>query len=103
MKKLFPNLQEESDMIQKQYLLLNERVTFEELIDNIRILQEEGEMPSIWYEVYEYFKQETQWQQKLQNALEALTYTNIPHNLTKENVEHLYGNTMQTSVSKLEQ
>lgn len=102
-KKLFPHLQEQSDMIQKRYLLLNERVTFEELIENIRILQEEGEMPNIWYEVYTYFKQQPQWQQKLGNALEALTYTNIPHNLTKENVEHLYGNTMQTSVSKLEQ
>lgn len=35
--------------------------------------------------------------------MKAINYTNIPEKINKENIEKLYGKTMKTSVSKLEQ
>lgn len=103
LKKIFPKIKEESDIVSKNYELLNEKVTFEELIENLRNLKEEGNMPNMWYNVYQYFRNSPKWNEKLKASLEAIQYTNLPHNLSKENVDKLYGNTMQTSVSKLEQ
>ena len=56
----------------------------------------------MWYEIYQYYKKEANWQEKLPKDLQALAYTNLPQKLQKENVDKLYGNTLATSVSRLE-
>ena len=43
------------------------------------------------------------WKYKLISSLKALNYTNMPDKISKENVENLYGGTLKTSVSRLEQ
>ncbi|MCI8384608.1 MAG: hypothetical protein HFJ33_07125 [Clostridia bacterium] len=101
-KKLYPNLHEKSDMIKKQYEIVNEQVTYQELLENIARLKEKEPIAEIWYQVYQYYKQNNEWQSILQNDLQGLYYTNLPQQINKENVEKLYGNTLHTSVSKLE-
>ncbi len=101
-KKLYPNLHEKSDMIKKQYEIVNEQVTYQELLENIARLKEKETIAEIWYQVYQYYKQNNEWQSILQNDLQGLYYTNLPQQINKENVEKLYGNTLHTSVSKLE-
>ena len=101
-KKIFPNLQEQSDRINKQYEIANERATYEELLENIAKLQKEEKISEIWYTIYQYYKNKVEWQEKLQNDMQGLEYTNLPQQIQKENIEKLYGNLLHTSVSQLE-
>lgn len=101
-KKLYPNLQEKSDRISRQYEIVNEQVTYEELLENIAKLKDKEPISKIWYSIYQYYKEKTGWQEKLQNDLQGLTYTNLPQEIKKENIDKLYGSTLHTSVSRLE-
>lgn len=101
-KRLYPNLKEKSDRINKEYEIINEQVTYEELLENIAKLREKEKIDEIWYNIYQYYKQETQYNEKLENDLQGLTYTNIPQNIQKKNIDKLYGNTLNTSISRLE-
>ena len=101
-KKIYPNLQEKSDRFQKEYEIANEKATYEELLENIVKLQKEEKISQIWYSIYQYYKTKVEWQERLQNDLQGLKYTNIPQNIKKENIEKLYGGILHTSVSRLE-
>jgi len=101
-KKLFPKLQEESDVVNEKQEILTEETTYEELIKKINSLKEGNHIEDIWYEIYKYYQNDLIWKQKLENNLEALKYTNLPQNINKENIQKLYGNTLRTSISKLE-
>ena len=101
-KKMYLQLKEESDIIERKSEILNKKTTYEELINNISKLKEQDNIEKIWYYIYNYYKQDTEWQEKLQQSLRGLKYTNIPENIEKENIDKLYGNTLTTSISKLE-
>ncbi len=101
-KRIYPKLKEKSDQIEKEYEILNEKVTYEELLENIAKLKKDEKIPQIWYEIYNYYKEKVEWQEKLENDLKGLEYTNLPQKIAKENIEKLYGNVLHTSVSKLE-
>lgn len=101
-KKIFPQLKEKSDVIRKDYEILNEKVTYEILLEMIAKSQEGEKIDTIWQEVYQYFKEKEEWKEKLQRDIQGVHYTNIPKNINPETIEKLYGNTLTTSVSKLE-
>ena len=101
-KKLFPKLEEESDIINKTYEIANSLVTYEELLENIYKLRNKENVDEIWYVVYKYYKSQNDWKDKLQNDIKGLNYTNNPQNIDKKIIGKLYGNTLNTSVSKLE-
>ena len=100
-KKLFPNITEESDVINEKHEILTEETTYEELIKNIDQLKQK-EIDAIWYDVYKYYQNNDNWREKLKANLEGLKYTNLPQNINKENLQKLYGNTLKASISKLE-
>lgn len=101
-KRIFPKLEEKSDVVNKNYEIVNNIITYEELIENIAKLKNKEKIDDIWYEIYNYYKNQIEWNNKLKEDLEALKYTNIPKEISKENIEKLYGNTLSTSVSRLE-
>ena len=100
-KKLFPNIHEDSDVITEKYEILTEETTFEELIKNIDKLKEQN-IDEIWYDVYKYYQNDNKWSERLKANIEGLKYTNLPQNINKENIQRLYGNTLKASISKLE-
>ncbi len=102
-KKLYPNIVEKSDTVTKQYEIVNEQVTYEELLENIAKLQKQENISSIWYSIYQYYKKKNEYQEKLKNDLQGLSYTNLPQDIKKQSIEKLYGKTLNTSVSRLEQ
>ena len=101
-KKMYPKLKEESDVISKKYKLVNKEVTYEELIENIAKIRNKEEIDDIWYQIYNYYKSQEVWSKKLQEDLEGLRYTNLPEDIKQENIDKLYGNTLKTSISRLE-
>ena len=101
-KKIYPELQETSDVVNTKYEITNKLATYEELLENIAKKQEGKEVEKIWNTVYNYYIKSQDMKQKLKQDLEGINYTNIPQNLDSNLVEKLYGNTLTTSVSKLE-
>ncbi len=101
-KRLYPKLKEKSDMINKEYEITNELVTYEQLLENIAKLRDNKKISEIWYSIYQYYKQKVEWKEKLENDLKGLVYTNLPQDIRQENIQKLYGNTLNTSVSRLE-
>ena len=101
-KKMFPELKEESDIINKNYEITNANMTYQELIQNISELREKKEIDKTWYVIYDYYKKQNEWYEKIKKDLRGIDYTNIPENIKQETIEKLYGNTLNTSVSKLE-
>ena len=102
-KKIFAKLQEESDIIQRKSEICTKQNTFEELLINLRDFRDGKEIDPIWFKIYNIFDNNTEWKPKLESAIKALSYTNVPEKITKENVEKMYGDVLKTSVSRLEQ
>ncbi len=102
LKKIFPQIEEKSDLIEPYFTFVNENNTFEELLHQLRKEKDEEKIEEIWHSVEEYFSKKEEWKQKLEGAKQALNYQNEPEIIKKENIEKLYGNTLVTSVSKLE-
>ena len=102
-KKIFAKLQEESDIIQRKSEICTKQNTFEELLINLRDFRDGKEIDPIWFKIYNIFDNDTEWKPKLEFAIKALSYTNVPEKITKENVEKMYGDVLKTSVSRLEQ
>ena len=99
---MFPKLEEKSDVITKKYEIVNKIITYEELIENIAKLKNEEQIEEIWYDIYNYYKSQNDWNKKLVEDLNGLSYTNLPDKIKKENIDKLYGNTLNTSISRLE-
>ncbi len=111
-RKIFPKLKEDTfldeennynstlqndDTNRKAIDIYTKEVTFAELLKHI------NKMNGNWYEVYNWYKNNKEYSYRLEKALEGLEYTNIPEKINKENVKKLYGNTLNTTVSRLEQ
>ena len=101
-KKMFPKLEEKSDVITKKYEIVNKIITYEELIENIAKLKNEEQIEEVWYDIYNYYKSQNDWNKKLEEDLNGLSYTNLPDKIKKENIDKLYGYTLNTSISRLE-
>lgn len=77
--------------------IYTKKVTFSELLSHI------NNMNGSWYEVYNWYKNNPKYSYRLEKALEGLEYTNLPEKINKQNVQKLYGDTLHTTVSRLEQ
>lgn len=102
-KKIFPNLKENSDIIKKESFIGLPEETFDELLINLYNLSNGEKIDLIWKDVYNWYLKTDKWNEKLKEALKGLEYTNLPDNINSDIIDKLYGNKMQTSVSKLEQ
>ncbi len=101
-KKMFPKMKEESDVINKKYEIVNKKVTYEELIENIAKIRNKEKIDEIWYQIYNYYNGQEEWNKKLKSDMQGLNYTNLPERIKQENIDKLYGNTLKTSISRLE-
>ena len=102
-KKIFIKLNEKSDIINTVFTITNKKATFEDLLENIRKYQDKQEVDEVWFDLYNIYKADEEYKEKLDNAILGLNYTNKPGNLSKENIDRLYKNVLNTSISRLEQ
>ena len=101
-KKIFPNLVEESDIISNKTYISSKEITFDLLILNLRKYLNGEEIDEIWLEVYKIYTEDCEYKEKLENSIKGFYYSNLGENINKENLEKLYGDTLKTSISKLE-
>ena len=101
-KKIYSQIIEQSDIVERNREILNKKATYEELVYNISKLKESDNIEKIWYYIYDYYNKDQEWNEKLKTSLKGLDYTNIPEKIEQKNIDKLYGNTLTTSISKLE-
>ena len=102
-KKIYTKLQEKSDIISKQSEVITELSTFEELLANLEAFRDGEEIDKKWFEIYNYYAESPAWKEKLESNLKALNFSIKADKIKKELVDKLYGNTLKTSISRLEQ
>ena len=102
-KKIYPNLKEQSDIIVQENNITNVDATFEQLLINIRKMKNKEKIDDIWLDVYNWYNKNEAWKWLLQESLKGLNYSNITEKINDENLKKLYGGTIKTSISKLEQ
>ena len=102
-KKIFEGLKETSDVIYRKSEISTKENTFKELLINLRQFRDGEEIAQKWFDAYNLYNESEEWHEKLASAIKALNYTNTAEKIKKENVEKMYGSTLKTSVSRLEQ
>lgn len=103
-KKIFPKIKQESDIVDKKYEILNENTAFEELLTNLRDFNEGNDIEPKWFFLYNYFSKSEVWKEKLENSLDGIYYSNGPkENIDSKTMDKLYGKVLRSSVSRFEQ
>ncbi|WP_017209562.1 helicase-exonuclease AddAB subunit AddB [Clostridium beijerinckii] len=111
MKKIFPNLIEESAIYDSQIIenkfskIIAPIPTFNELIISMRKDFDKEYIESYWSEVYEWFKNNGEFKDKVKNIFKGLSYSNIGDKVPRNKLRKLYQNDLEKlvfSVSKLE-
>jgi ATP-dependent helicase/nuclease subunit B len=100
-KRVFPKLEEESDIIKKDYYITNKMATFDDSIVMYKKLIDGEEISDEWKTVLNYYSKNEK--DKFERILEGLKYTNKAEIISDENIEKLYGPKLKTSISRLEQ
>ena len=101
-KKIFPKLKEESDIIEQKTYISSKNITFDLLLLNLRKYLDGEKIDNIWFRIYDIYAKDEFYKEKLVAALNGFNYTNIPNNLNQDNIQKLYGDNFETSISKLE-
>ena len=102
MKKIYSNLQETSDIISQEKEIITKNNTFDNLIEKLNDYQEGKDVEDIWFDVLNYYENDALWKSRLLKSLEGIIYTNIPEQIKPEFVKKLYGETLHTTISRLE-
>lgn len=102
-KKIFPKLKEESDVLKETSNITTTVATFKELLLNLRKLKNNEEVEYIWKDVYNWYRNNEKWKERLLNAEKGLYLKKSTEKISEKNIKRLYGGTLKTSVSRLEQ
>ncbi|WP_238918130.1 helicase-exonuclease AddAB subunit AddB [Clostridium sp. YIM B02555] len=110
-KKIFPKLIEESSIYNldntrnKFAKVISPIPTFNELIVAVRRDFDKEDIEAYWPEVYNWFKENQKYKEKVENIFKGLTYSNVGDRVAKKKLRELYQNDMGKlvfSVSRLE-
>lgn len=102
MKKIYPKMQETSDIISQEKEIITKNNTFDNLIEKLNDYQEGKAIEDIWFDVFYYYENDVLWKSRLLKSLEGIRYTNIPEKIKPEFIKKLYGETLHTTISRLE-
>ena len=99
-KRIFPKIEEESDIIEKKHFVTTYNVTFEEALNVYKEYLDGKEISDEWKDIIVYFYNKNKLEFK--RAISGAYYSNLPEEITEENIIKLYGTHMKTSISRLE-
>ncbi len=102
-RKMYKEIEQKSDIINQEEYITTKKAIFDELLINIRKLNDKEQIDKIWYEIFNIYKNDEEYKTKLENAIKGLNYTNKPVKINEDNLKNLYGKVLNTSISRLEQ
>lgn len=100
-KRIFPSIEEKSDIISKEYDITNFTATFDDAIVMYKRFLDGEEISDEWKTVLSYYQ--INEREKFERTLNGINYTNKAEDISSENIQKLYGNKIKTSISRLEQ
>ncbi|MBI6874141.1 helicase-exonuclease AddAB subunit AddB [Clostridium aciditolerans] len=107
-KKVFPDILEQSCLAEERgdneniKAITGPNATFNELVSNIKKDSQGEYISPLWLDVYRWYKNNSEWSEKLDSVLNGFSYTNKAEILDTSKVRKLYGRNMSISVSRLE-
>ncbi len=99
-RRIFPKLEQKSDVIQKEYSVTNEQASFEEALQVYHEYLEGGKIEDVWRDILLYFYQKNK--KKFSRAVSGMHYTNGAEKISLKNIKKMYGTTLKTTISRLE-
>lgn len=102
-KKIFPKITTKSDVVKPIEAITVPESTFDEMLLNLRRAQSGETINEDWYLAYKWYENDQEWSVRLKNAMNGLKYTNVAEEISVDNIKALYGNTLHTTISRLEQ
>lgn len=100
-KNIFPNLPEESDVINSQQTITTKQATLDTAIQKYKQYIDSQEIEEEWKEILIWYKKNQE--KRLKRILKGIKYNNLPDKITENNIQKMYGKVIRTSVSRLEQ
>ena len=100
-RKIFMNLAQSSDVVSSNYNVTTKEATLDLAIEKYREILDDKEVEAEWKEVIKWFKKYEA--DRVRKIFRGANYSNIPEPISAENIKRLYGNSLRTSVSRLEQ
>ncbi len=107
-KKLFPQVTQKSNVLKPQrdedyiQLISSPIPVFNQMVLALKQKNNGVEISPIWYWVYQWYSDHTEWALKCQLMGNAFKYRNIALPVSKDNIRRLYGSNAYSSVSRLE-
>lgn len=99
-KRMFPKLKEESYITSEMETIFAREATFPELLNKVRDYVDTGDIEDSWKSLYKWYSENEK--EKLDSVLTGLFYRNTIEYQSEKTSKKLYGEVMNTSVSKLE-
>ena len=102
-KKIFPKLEEASNVLKASDDIGIGEASFKDLLLNLRKLQDGEEIDEIWASVFNWYYNNEKYRPKLEFALKGFDDKNDAEKISESNIKRLYGDSLKTSISRLEQ
>ncbi|MCJ8011431.1 helicase-exonuclease AddAB subunit AddB [Paenibacillus sp. KQZ6P-2] len=109
--RMFPGLRDQSLSAQPEAdhtagehekYIEHPRQTLSHLIVQLRRWRQGAKMPELWWNVYNWYLQDSRWRSQLDMLLRSLFYRNETMTLKADTSRRLYGSKVRTSVSRME-
>ena len=99
-KRVFPKIKEKSDVVKKEYMITNEKATFEEALEKYKAFLDGEEIDKKWRDILIYFYKKNK--KAFSKAVSGANYTNKAEAISISTIKKMYGNTLKTTISRLE-
>ena len=100
LQKLFPKLKVRDEERYLKEQELTENIGFDRMIREF--VQKRHETDGAWCELYNWYKKNPKWQEKVERFLEAGYYRKPLDAMTEEAAKRLYGEEFETSITRME-
>lgn len=101
LKKIFPKILEHDNVVNVKNDVSTVEATLDCAIDEYRKYLDDEEIEKEWKDIILWYKRNESF--GINRILKGANFSNLPEKISTENIKKMYGNSLRTSVSRLEQ
>lgn len=100
-KKIFPEIEEHDNVIDDKHDISTTEATLDCAIEEYRRYLDDDEIEQEWKDIILWYKKNESL--RINRILRGAKFSNLPEKISTENIKKMYGKTLRTSISRLEQ